>query len=158
MGNNDLISFLLKANKSGYADPNAEIKNNDYDNSHEIIYRDGDWVFMDYYYGGNPFSGQENIIYKKKTVWAMQYRGGMVEGFEGMTNDTFEFLKKALMLCDRNEPVRGPKEFCDGDWRYENDWTHDIAEFRGNEKIWYGGQLVHEVNYFGGSVDMESQI
>lgn len=147
-----LITFLLEANKSGYADANTKVINQP-DGAHEIIIEKDGWLFIDYWFGGDPFSGQESITKDSKAIWAMQYRGRVGEGFEDRTNEVFSFLKQALGKCTPEEPVRGPSEYVDGDWRYENTWSHDLSEFKGAEKIYYQGKLAHECTYMGGVVD-----
>lgn len=152
MKRTEFIEFLLAANKAGYADPNAAVKNHP-EGGHEIVYANDDAQFADYWYGGNPFAGQEAVAVNGKTMWAMQYRGGVPEGVSVGEAEVFSFLKKALAECSKDEPLRGPKEFSEGDWRYTNEWSHDLAEFTGHEEITYKGEIVHVTDYFGGLVD-----
>lgn len=151
-----LIDFLLRANKAGYANENTVVK--DYnDGMHEIVYTDGDWYFVDVWWGGDPFAGQSHIEYQSKTVWAMQYRGGMSEGHDHLVAEVFHFLRAALALATLEEPVRGPRELTQAEWRYQNDWTHDVTNFRGSETIWHNESIVHTCEYFGGFVNTGHQ-
>ena len=148
----ELIDFLLKANKAGFADPDAEIKDQP-DGAHEIVFKKDKWLFIDYWFGGDPFSGQESITYDGKAIWAMQYRGRVGEGFESRADEVFSALKRALVECSADEPVRGPRFMEFDEWRYENNWTADLTEFTGEEKLFYDGELVHVCSYMGGLVD-----
>ncbi len=152
MKRDDFIAFLLTANKSGYADPNVKVSDAP-DGGHEIVYEQGDTLFTDHWYGGNPFSGQEVITHNGKAIWAMQYRGGVPEDALVSHEDVFAFLKKALARCTADEPLRGPAEFLEGGWRYTNTWSHDLTEFNGHEEITFEGAIVHVTDYMGGLVD-----
>lgn len=155
MKRQDLISFLLAANQAGYADPNAQVINHP-DGGHEITYSQNDMLFTDYWYGGNPFAGQESVAQNGKTVWAMQYRGGVPATVAVSHDEIFSFLKKALSQCSSEEPLRGPAEFVEGNWRYTNQWSHNLADFTGHEEITFEGKIVHITDYMGGLVDSGS--
>ena len=152
MEKEELIEFLLEANKAGYADANAKVTDQP-DGAHEIIIKKDGWLFTDHWFGGDPFSGQESITKDGKAIWAMQYRGRVCKGFEDRADEVFGFLKKALALCTPEEPLRGPAVHEDGDWRYENTWSYNLSEFEGEEKIYYQGTLAHVCKYMGGVVD-----
>lgn len=152
MKKEELISFLLEANKAGYADADANVIDQ-LDGAHEIVIKKDGWLFIDYWFGGDPFSGQESITKDGKAIWAMQYRGHVGEGFEDRAGEVFGFLKQALGRCTPEEPLRGPIKYEYGEWRYENAWSHDLSEFEGLEKIYYQGTLAHVCKYMGGVVD-----
>lgn len=152
MRKSDFINILLLANKAGYADPNVIVKEQP-DGAHEIVYEKDEWLFIDYWFGGNPFSGQESVSHAGKAIWAMQYRGGVPKGAAVAHEEVFSFLKKALAQCTADEPLRGPAEFSEGEWRYTNMWSHNLAEFTGHEEITHQGEIVHITDYFGGLVD-----
>lgn len=152
MNTDKFVEFLLIANKAGYADPNAKVSHTT-DGGHKIVYTHDNITFSDYWYGGNPFSGQESVAVDSKTVWAMQYRGGVPEGASVTYEEVFSFLKKALAQCSADEPLRGQAEFTEDEWRYTNTWSHNLAEFTGHEEINYRGEVVHITDYFGGLVD-----
>ena len=152
MNKAEFIDFLLTANKSGYADENAVVTDG-VDGGHEITYSLGRYSFVDYWYGGNPFSGQESIAVDGKAVWAMQYRGGVPADAPVSHEEAFSFLKKALSQCSPEEPLRGPVTFIEGEWHYTNTWNHDLTEFTGHEEILYKGQVAHVTDYMGGLVD-----
>lgn len=152
MDKTDFIEFLLRANKVGYSNPDVVVKEQP-DGAHEIVYTEDKRLFIDYWFGGNPFSGQESVTYDGKAIWAMQYRGGVPEDAAVSHDEVFLFLKNALAQCSADEPLRGPAEFAEGDWRYTNTWSHNLAEFTGHEEITYKEGVVHITDYFGGLVD-----
>lgn len=152
MNKADFVEVLLRASKTGYSSPNAVVKDQP-DGAYEIIYEENKWLFIDYWFGGNPFSGQESVSYAGKAMWAMQYRGGVPENASVAHEEVFSFLKKALAQCSADEPLRGPAEFAEDGWYYTNTWSHDLSEFTGHEEITYKGEIVHITDYFGGLVD-----
>ena len=80
----------------------------------------------------------------------------MVEGKEDLSNQTFEFLKKALSQDEEGfESLRGPHEFADGDWKYSYSKEGDIADFYGYEEITYKGEKVFWHRAVGGILNHE---
>ncbi len=152
MKKEELIAFLLEANRAGYADVTTTVTDQP-NGAHEIVVKKDGWLFVDYWFGGDPFSGQESITKDGKAIWAMQYRGRVGEGFEDRADEVFGFLKQALGKCTPEEPLRGPSKHEDKNWRYENSWSHDLSEFEGVEKIYYQDKLAHVCKYMGGVVD-----
>ncbi len=148
-----IIPFLLEANRAGYANDIPKIVKFD-DGAHEITYDQGEFRFNDYWWGGNPFAGQESVAIGGKVIWAMQYRGWMEPGFEVQAGKTFAFLRHALKECSTSEPLRGPKEFHEDDWLYANSWGANLDNFHGEEKIWKGKEHIYTCKYLGGVVDL----
>ena len=70
-----LRKFLIKANKMGYAAGDTVEITKEKDGSKTIAYKDGDWMFRDNYFGGEPYGGREVIFYKDKPIWMMVYYG-----------------------------------------------------------------------------------
>ena len=67
---------------------------------------------------------------------------------------TFVFLKKALSAGEKQKifQPRGPSHFTDGDWAYICECSGDIANFKGDEKIFLKGETVFTHNFFGGLI------
>ena len=79
-----------------------------------------DWKLRDSYTGYFRAPGMTTVYYKGKPAWTMQYGGhGQTEGYEGRAKQTFDFLRHALMRVSTDLPIRGPKEFTEGNSRYE---------------------------------------
>ena len=47
--------------------------------SHDIGYERGDWRYLDSYFGGADFAGQEVVWLESEPVWAMNYFGRIIE-------------------------------------------------------------------------------
>jgi hypothetical protein len=153
-GLNDLKTFLGKANQAGYANENPNIE--DFGNGdHKIVFEDDGWRFTDWWQGGNPFAGQEEIYRDGHVVWSMLYRGRALGSV--LADEVFKFLRKALRAGAAGE-LRGPSELRDGDWLYQFAMEGDLTEFTAHEEIFHTGELVHDTHFFGGLVDVEREI
>ena len=47
--------------------------------SHDIGYASGRWRYLDSYFGGTDFAGQELVWHDDQPVWAMNYFGHIIE-------------------------------------------------------------------------------
>ena len=43
--------------------------------SHDLQFHDGEFVYLDSYFGGTDFLGQELVYFAGKAIWAMNYYG-----------------------------------------------------------------------------------
>ena len=57
-----------------------------------------------------------------------------------------------MMLVNEKMPLRGPKNFREGDFKYKNKFQGVIKNFQGKETIFYKGKKVYELFYHGGLV------
>lgn len=121
------------------------------DGGREYIYRSGSFEYRDKYYGSNLDTGQELVFLNNELIWSMSYRGGMLDGHEDKARKCFSFLKKCLRNAPIEFPVRGQRESIEKNFRYTNEWTGDIHNFTGNEKIYLDGVQIYFRNYLGGS-------
>ena len=60
---NKLVEFLIKAKKATYAGKGAETAPSR-EKSHDLIYRDGDYMYYDTYLGTGKFAGEEALWIK----------------------------------------------------------------------------------------------
>ena len=117
----------------------------------EYSYKNGDFLYIDRYYGSELDNGQELVFYKNKLIWSMSYRGGMLSGYRNIARQCFSFLKKCLRDAPLDFPVRGPKECLGKKFKYVNNWTGDITDFTGEEKMYLNGTQIYFRDYLGGS-------
>lgn len=94
------------------------------------------------------------MVYKDGTpVWATNYYGFILEP-EALTQDVYNFLRSALMQeYDGIIPVRGPREYKDGESIYLNSADGGLERFSGTEEIMFKGKKVYTCWYHGGSID-----
>lgn len=144
----DLKAFIIKANKNGYASGNTGVKEDD--GSTTIIYKQGEWKEHDNFFGGEPYGGREVVFKNGKAYWIMVYYGSVIKGED--LGIVYSFLQKAL-IKPGELPVRGPREFIEGDFRYLNEWSGNLYNFDGTERILRGKTEIYIARYVGGFVD-----
>jgi len=147
-----LREFLVKAKKSTYAAGEAAPKIIEKDNSTTMIFIDGDWKYHDNYFGGEPYGGREVVFYKGKPVYIMTYYGSVNKNITDLKN-LYGFLQQALQLIPEDKPFRGPKEFQANNFKYLNEFTGEIDNFSGEEKIYQNNNLIYSAKYTGGLID-----
>lgn len=138
--------FLCVAKKNGYA-AHAPEQQPSRPASHDIHYRDGDFLYIDSYLYGERFSGEEAVWYKGTPVWAMNFSGRVLgQSFSG------DFLKESLSNLKEELPFRGPLVYSNGDYSYHCTVSGEFEWFQGNEEIFCGGERVYECYFHGGIV------
>lgn len=141
-----IIPFLIRAKQATYAGKGAETSSSRLQ-SHDLIYREDDYMYYDTYLGGEKFAGEEALWIHEKPYWSMNYAGRVTgENFSG------DFLKEALLHVPVDQPYRGPEEYSDGDYTYHCQVTGDFAWFQGYETISYQGQNIYECYFHGGMI------
>ena len=142
-----LVEFIIKAKQATYAGKGAETTSSRV-KSHDLIYKDGDYMYYDTYLGGEKFAGEEALWIKGKPYWSMNYIGRVIgDSFSG------DFLKEALLLVPEDKPFRGPKDYSNGDYHYHCDIDGDFEWFQGKEVISYKGKEIYECVFHGGLVE-----
>ena len=143
----ELVEFLIGAKKATYAGKGAETTSSR-EKSHDLIYRDGDYMYYDTYLGTGKFAGEEALWIKDTPYWSMNYIGRV-------TGDNFsgDFLKEALLLVPEDKPFRGPEKYTNGDYTYDCKIDGDYKWFNGRETISYKGEEIYECIFHGGLVE-----
>ena len=142
----DIRAFLVRAKNSTYAVGENEVLPSKPD-SHDFRYTEDDYLYMDTYFGGQKFIGEECVWIKENAVWAMNYYGqSLNENF----NSTF--LKEALSHVSVSMPFRGPEFYQKGDYMYLCQIQGDFEGFSGEEKIYCKQEKVYICTFHGGLI------
>jgi hypothetical protein len=148
-----LDAFLREANMNTYANENVKKADSLRPGSSDYHFGKGDLAYHDTYFGGTKFVGEE-IVYKNgKPAWGMNYYGFTLnsEVSEGLFDS---ILRPALISgYDDNIPVRGPKEYINGEWKYAFNADGDLANFTGLEEISKNGEVVCRLYCHGGYIE-----
>ena len=149
----ELEKFLIEAKKQTYANENVEKVANSRLNSRDYEYKKDNMIYHDTYFGGTRFIGEEVVYIDNEIYWAMNYYGVTLDetlGEEAMDNA----LRPALMKVGEDNiiPVRGPKEFSSGEYKYIFNVEGDINYFNGNETIYKGNTKIYELKCSGGLI------
>ena len=141
-----LLAFLLRAKRNTYAAKAAESVPSR-PQSHDLVYTEEPYLYLDTYLGGERFSGEEAVWQSGTPVWAMNYSGRVLgKQFNG------DFLKHALLLVPGERPYRGPEFYQEGDLSYSCRVSGTPDWFQGYEAIHFLEALVYECHFHGGSV------
>lgn len=149
----ELEKFLIEAKKQTYANKNVEKVANSRLNSRDYEYKKDNMIYHDTYFGGTRFIGEEVVYVDNEIYWAMNYYGVTLDetlGEEAMDNA----LRPALMKVGEDGiiPVRGPKEFNNGEYKYSFNVEGDINYFNGTETIYKGNTKIYELKCSGGLI------
>ena len=140
------VEFLIRAKQATYAGKGAETASSRV-KSHDLIYRDGNYMYYDTYLGGEKFAGEEALWIEEIPCWSMNYVGRVIgENFSG------DFLKEALLHVPEEQPYRGPARYTDGNYVYCCNTEGSIDWFQGKETIEYQGKLIYECFFHGGMI------
>ena len=145
-----LASFLNKANKNTFANPNAKKVASTRLNSHDYHFEDGNWTYHDTYFGSRDFIGEEIVYQDQRPMWGMNYFGFILAD-DVTDKELGAFLEKSIMQeYDDIIPVRGPREFSENDWTYRLSVDGDISRFSGQEEILRDEKVVYRLFLRGG--------
>lgn len=141
-----LLEFLLKAKTNTYA-ANGTLANSCRISSHDYKYSEGEYHYLDSYFGGEKFIGEEVVWKNQIPAWSMNYTGRVLgEGFSG------DFLKEALKLVPAECPYRGPSVYHKGDYSYHCIVNGSFEWYQGYEEIFLHNEKVYECYFHGGSI------
>ena len=70
--NQQIIEFLIKAKQATYAGKGTETTSSRV-KSHDLVYRDGAYMYYDTYLGGEKFAGEGALWISDVPYWSMNY-------------------------------------------------------------------------------------
>jgi hypothetical protein len=141
-----MVNFLIRAKRATYAGKGAETDSSR-PGSHDLAFREGEYLYYDTYLGGERFAGEEALWISGVPFWSMNYAGRVTgENFSG------DFLKQALLRVPEGEPFRGPREYADGDYVYRCETEGGSDWFQGKETIDCRGEQIYECFFHGGLI------
>ncbi len=146
---NQLSKFLVKAKINTYASSGEEGEKILEDGAKELKFGEGKLKYRDRYFGFNPFIGEEIVFQNGKSIWGMNYYGGVISEV-APPRKIYQFLQEVLKKIRKQKPFRGPDKFKKDDFEYINKTKGDIEKFEGEEAIFYKRQIVYKLNYHGG--------
>ncbi len=151
--NIDILSrFLNDANRSTYANKDAPKVASSRLKSEDYHFEKDNLIYHDTYFGGRDFIGGEVVYQDNVPVWGMNYYGYVLIPSVN-EKDVYKFLREALMQEYADIiPVRGPKNYENGNLRYVNFIDGTLGRFVGKEEIYNGNELWYRADYHGGFI------
>jgi hypothetical protein len=148
-----VLDFLIRAKQHTYAAQGDEASVSPLlAGSRQLEYREDPFFYRDIYFGVNFFVGQEMVYIEEQPYWSMSYAGGVSASMTQQEDvqKIYAFLRSALRRVSREWIFRGPDEFSDGTYRYENQQDGDFTIFHGAEIIRENDKIVYMLRYNGG--------
>ena len=149
----ELRQFLIEAKKGTYANGSAKKCESSRLGSKDYEYQSGNMLYHDTYFGGLIFVGEE-VVYKDGTpIWGMNYRGVTLDA--SLEEETIDkALRPALMQVGEDDilPLRGPREYRNGEYSYTFKVTGTLEDFVGEEEICKDSIPVYRLTCHGGII------
>jgi hypothetical protein len=119
-------------------------------NGHILEFSEGDFIYVDTYFGGFHFMGEEVVSHEGRPIWGMNYYGKMLvdeipEGF-------YQCLRQALIRVPKEAPFRGPEMYHSGSLMYTCTWKGRLKGFEGYEIISKNGVDLYKLLFHGGEI------
>lgn len=146
-----LEQFIIKAKAATYVGGGNHVVSSR-TNSHDLVFIDGNLKYLDSYYGGTDFVGQEAVWENDTPVWAMNYYGRILDPTLVDAGRAAKVIRSALSTLYQEGRFLGEFNFAVDGYTYEdrNDGTY--KQFVGVEKIFVQEKQVYQLNYHGGII------
>lgn len=147
----ELENFIIAAKAACYVGDGSVAKSCRTD-SHDLAYSDGESNYLDSYFGGTDFIGQEVVWHQNKAIWAMNYYGYIIEPLLISAAQTGNIIKQSLALLYAKKRFLGGFEHIVDDFAYRDANKGDFTRFHGVEIILFEGKEVYRLDYHGGII------
>ncbi len=120
--------------------------------SHDLGFEAGEWRYLDSYFGGTDFLGQEVVWHRGEPVWAMNYYGYILEPDLIDAARAGAVIKAALSALYLEGRFLGGFEYRSGPYLYQDTSMGGVTRFHGTETIVSDGVTAYRLDYHGGLV------
>jgi len=151
MDNQSLHDFIIRAKAATYVgdgQPAAACRLG----SHDLEFKEGDWAYMDSYFGGRDFIGEEVVYFQGKPVWAMNYYGHILRADLITPAQAGKVIKASLSKMYSEGRFLGGFEYRHEDFIYRDTNEGSVIFLRGREFISRLGETAYELFYHGGLI------
>lgn len=147
----ELTAAIVQAKTATYVGGGAKVMPSR-PGSQELSWASGDWRYLDTYFGGSDFLGQEVLWRGGEPVWAMNYYGYIKrpELIDAMRAG--ETIKAALTAMYGQGRFLGGFDWTGPHGRYVDKSDGGVGQFRGRETILVDGVEAYALDYFGGLI------
>jgi hypothetical protein len=147
----ELHAFIVRAKAATYVGGGAKVPACR-PASHDLQYAQGDWSYLDSYFGGTDFIGEETVWYAQKPVWAMNYYGYIIQPELITPAQAGQMIKASLARMYTENRFLGGFQHSEGDFTYFDTNEGDFSHFTGREWIERQGVKAYELVYHGGLI------
>jgi hypothetical protein len=120
--------------------------------AHDLRYHKGAFSYLDSYFGGADFIGQEVVYHEGQPVWAMNYYGHILKPALITAAEAGQMIKESLSRMYGEGRFLGGFQHVAGELTYLDSSGGDLTSFIGHERIVRGCTSVYELMYHGGLI------
>jgi hypothetical protein len=154
MDNQSLHDFILRAKAATYVGDGQKVPSCR-PGSHDLKFDLGDWSYLDSYFGGRDFIGEEVVGFEGKPVWAMNYYGRILRADLLTPGQAGQVIKASLSKMYSEGRFLGGFEYRHEGFIYTDTSEGDVTSLRGREYISRHGETAYELFYHGGLIKDE---
>lgn len=148
----ELEQFIIEAKAACYAGGASHARVPCRTRSHDILHERNEFRYMDSYFGGTDFLGQEVVWIDDEPVWAMNYYGRITVPTLLSGTRAGNIIKSALTALYQQGRFLGGFAFQHADGEYVDETVGDHCSFRGIERILVNDRLAYQLDYQGGLI------
>jgi hypothetical protein len=143
--------FIVRAKAATYV--GSGVKSLSYrPGSHDLQFHDGPFSYLDGYFGGTDFIGQEVVYFEGHPVWAMNYYGRILRLDLIQGAEAGDIIKASLSHMYQEGRFLGGFEHSMNGSVYTDTSEGDVLSFTGKEWITRDSVRVYELVYHGGLI------
>ncbi len=120
--------------------------------SHDLQFKEDEWSYLDSYFGGRDFIGQEVVHLAGQPVWGMNYYGYIIREDLITPEQAGGVIKASLSQMYLEKRFLGGFSHTAGEFTYVDSSEGDVTRFRGREMILRGDIVTYELLYHGGLI------
>jgi hypothetical protein len=154
MDNQSLYDFIVRAKAATYVG-SGEHAPACRPGSHDLKFDEKDWSYLDSYFGGRDFIGEEVVYFQGKPAWAMNYYGSILRADLITPAQAGEVIKASLSRMYSEGRFLGGFEFRHEGFIYIDTNEGSVTSLRGREFISCRGETAYELFYHGGLIKDE---
>ena len=151
MENQSLHDFIVRAKSVSYVGDGQPVPACR-PGSHDLKFTEGDWSYLDSYFGGRDFIGEEVVYFQGKPVWAMNYYGRILRIDLITPAQAGQVIKASLSKMYLEGRFLGGFEHQHEGFTYHDASEGEVNSFRGREFISRNGETAYELFYHGGLI------
>ena len=146
-----LHTFIVRAKAATYVGEGAKIPSCR-TASHDLQFAEGDWSYLDSYFGGADFIGEETVWLAGNPVWAMNYNGYILRPDLITPAQAGGMIKASLSRMYTEGRFLGGFQHSEGSFSYFDTNQGEFDRFSGQEWIERDGLRAYELVYHGGLI------
>jgi len=147
----ELNAFIVRAKAATYVG-SGEHATPSRPGSHDLRFTDGKWSYLDSYFGGTDFIGEEVVYFNDKPVWAMNYYGYILRDDLLTAAEAGGMIKASLSRMYMEDRFLGGFEHPENRLTYVDASEGNVDHFHGREFIRRGQEVAYELVYHGGLI------